>query len=286
MKIAVPLIGLLVVVATVSGLYIAQQHSTPEVAEPRSIEELLDEVAAASPFDPEETYFEEVGAPVSGAELHELYMDDVRRLLEFEFTLVPDALMLINLPEPPAQNETDLEAYQSVRAGEEPPPFAGLALVPPNYEQSYIDIIYSSQYADAISDISFELGMVIIDLAEMFDRPALHERHAGAVTRTADPLPLPLDQNARTVYPNLRAGEAFFNYEFFSRLDPEFAEVYRTDAEFHAAYGQYHGLYGQSDVNATASVVRQYFDEYEALHGPLSEQFPEISSLLHNLRSS
>lgn len=285
---------LAVLLASVVWIYISQLETTEtEEVETTETEEvstdsILHEISQQSPFLRDEVYFADEGVLVSGAALHalhELYLEDARRIVEFEFTLVPDILNQATVPPPSDTNVADLEAYQAVQSGDEPPPAAAQELVPPTYERTYIEIVEDTPYGERIGDMRFEIGILVATFAHMYDRPALHERLPG-VNQTADPIPLPLDPTARTVYPNLRASEAYFYDELFSRIDPEQAESYSEYAELHAAYGQYHGLYGQSDVAATAALVRQYFDLYEEIHGPLSEQFSELAVLLRNMRSS
>ena len=279
-RMGVLVVAAVALVAGVVWMYSSEQEQTVATEEVTT-DSVLRQLAINSPFDSNQVYFADEGLSISGAALNTMYLDDVRQMLEFEFTLVPDILDIVALHPPLDTDEGDLQAYQTIQAGGEPPAREA-EFVPPNYEYTYIEFVEASEHAETIHDMRNEVAFLIMAFHDEFDRPALHERMPEDVTQTADPIPLPLNQNGRTVYPNFNAGQAFFYYELFSRLHPDLDRAYHDYALVFAAHGLYHGLYGKSDVDATESLVHQYFDAYEDKHGPLSEQFTDLAEYLND----
>ena len=274
------LVGVAALVPGAVWFYSSLQEST-DAANEVTVDSVLQLLAADSPFDTNQVYFEDEGLPISGDILNSIYLEDARKVLEFEFTLVPNILDIVALHPPIDTDAEDLQAYQTIQAGGEPPAEAA-KLVPPDYEHTYIEYVEASEHAETIHEMRNEVAFLIMAFHDEFDRPALHERMPEDIIQTADPIPLPLNQNSRTVYPNFRAGQAFFYYELFSRLHPDLGQAYHDYALVFAAHGVYHGLYGKSDVDATESLVHQYFDAYEDVHGPLEEQFTDLAEYLNN----
>lgn len=267
--------GLILIALAVAILWYSTA-SEPVVEEPQvslhgiAVDEFLAEYDADPPYDPDETYFAEAGAPVSGETLNKIRREHLERFLAFEFRYVPDAADEVTLiPPPDDTDETDLEIYHAVQDAGEPPEM----LYVPN-GQSALDFVSASEYAAVVDALYTEVWFLTLLFHDQFTRPALYERFPDVVEQTAPHMPYDVP-GVRTIYPNLRAAEAFFYAELFSRLDPGNAQAYWDRASDYADYGIYHGLYGLSDVEATHAMVAQYFT--------LLEQSTEGQALLEEL---
>lgn len=252
----------LLVLATVAVWWYARPGSEapPEdVGGEEAVDERVARLVENPPYDPDEEYFAgEDGLSLSGAELNEFARQDLEALLAFEFTYVPDILEQVALLPPSEDSDArDLSTYESVQSADEPP---SVPLMPDG--QPVYEVIDRSPHMESVYDVRTEVMYLTIVFHDVHNRPALYERFPEDVEQTAEHAPIGVAE-ARTIYPNLRAADAFFFAELFSRIDPEQSDAYWNRATKYADYGMYHGLYGLSDIEATHALVAEYFARLE-----------------------
>jgi hypothetical protein len=184
----------------------------------------------------------------------------------FEYTAVPDAVNKISLPPPSVTEEVDAAVYAELKAtttvSED---VVGNDVI---FNQSplgisYIDFLNTLDDPTEIFQLTDELHQLTLHFNEQYKRPPLAERIQGVIQLA------PLDiivagTETRSVYPSIRAVDAFLALEVMSRIDPANAAVYEATAMGVIKRGIGYGLYGQSDVDAAQSLVMQYMDLYTA----------------------
>jgi hypothetical protein len=184
----------------------------------------------------------------------------------FVFTAVPDALNKISLPPPPESNESDAAIYTKLKATTTIPEAAVQDDVVFNLAPlgiSYIDYLNNLNDPSEIYQLTDELRQLTLALNEKYQRPPLAERIQGVVQMA------PLDKivagnETPSVYPSIRAVDAFLALEIMSRIDPENAALYEAETTGVINRGIGYGLYGQSDVDAARLLVTQYMNIYTA----------------------
>lgn len=188
---------------------------------------------------------------------------------EFVFTAVPKALELVTLPIPPDSNETDAIVYNQLKSD----PSVSIEIVQndvvfnlPFMGATYGEYLNTIENPDEIFQVTDELHQLAVQLNTTFNRLPLKDRIAG-VLQMAPLDAISVDSDVRSVYPSIRAINAYLGAEIMSRIDPENKDSYRQEAEALINRGIGYGLYGQSDADAAKSVVTQYL----ALYNPDSQ---------------
>lgn len=184
----------------------------------------------------------------------------------FVFTAVPDAKNLISLPPPPADTAIDAAVYEQVRATTSVPETVVQNDVVFNLAPmgiSYIDYINNLDDPSEIFQLTDELHHLTLHFNDMYKRPPLAQRIEGVIQMAQLDSILP-EVETKSVYPSIRAVDAFLALEIMARIDPDNVQIYETETANLIKRGIGYGLYGQSDVDAAQSLVMQYMDLYTA----------------------
>ncbi len=190
------------------------------------------------------------------------------------FSLVPNARETISLPPPPDSDAEDLAYYQSIQsrltadvrssAGDDTMDQLQLGV------GTYQEWVFGGLIANPAPVIQMQQEVVKLTILahQNYNRATPSERFSEVEAVVSRP-------EIDTVYPNLRAVGGFFAGELLSRVDAANADTYRTAGSAFAERGILYGLYSKSDLDASRSLVEQYFaglesnPEYEAIMASL-----------------
>ncbi len=185
----------------------------------------------------------------------------------FEYKLVPNAIERINLPKPPDSNELDQQVYDGLRSTEPVEDYSD-----ENNHVYYLDFQgqplgdYVNSLPDQSQILIFQINDELTNLTQhfnnLFQRGRLSERIDGVVEyATIEPALAGSRNNGNyvSVYPSIRAVMVYAAGELMSRTDPENREQYEQQVQNLVNRQIGYGLYGQSDAEASLSLVNQYF---------------------------
>ncbi len=185
--------------------------------------------------------------------------------MELEFTVVPDAPETISLPPPPDSDAADLAYYQSVQ-GDITNEMRADAAFDTIEQVRFGEYLYEEWFYGGIipnPQVLMQMEEEIIALAmrehERHNRPTPADRWPMSEDGV-DTIELLMPRPALdSVYPNLRAVGGFFAAELISLVDPDNAVAHRAAGSEFAERGILYGLYTKSDLDASHSLVEQYF---------------------------
>ena len=184
--------------------------------------------------------------------------------MEIVFTAVPDALQLIAIPAPPNSESSDNANYIELKP---------TATVPEDIVQNdvafnmyflgmtYGKYLNSIENPGEIYQITDELHELALKLNNQFNRPSFATRFAEVIQMA--PLdPISPGSEVHSVYPSIRAIDAYLAAHFMSKIDPENEQEYNQEAQALVSRGIGYGLYSESDAEAAALLVSQYLTLY------------------------
>ena len=148
----------------------------------------------------------------------------------FVFTAVSDALNQISPPPPPSSNDNYATVYAQLKATTTVSEAVVQDDVVFNLAPlgiSYIDYLNNLDNPSEIYQLTDELHQLTLALNEKYKRPPLAERIQGVIQIA------PLDtivagNETPSVYPSIRAVDAFLALEIMARIDPENAALYEA----------------------------------------------------------
>jgi hypothetical protein len=202
----------------------------------------------------------------AGKSYDELQADIQAQLLEaesrpFVYTVVPNALEAITVPPPPDSDATDKAAYESAHAqvGNISAEDARNDLY---YTLTFKDMTYG-EFQNSLVDPSLlfqihdELRNLTLHFNQLYNRPPLAERVEG-VSQMFALDPVIYNNPTPSVYPSVRAVDAYIAAEIMSVVDPANAAQHRQQAEALVVRGIGYGIYGASDAQTAKEMVAQY----------------------------
>lgn len=183
----------------------------------------------------------------------------------FAFTIVPEAPELIVIEAPADTADSDAAAYELLKPTAAVPETVAAndeAWDIPFQGTTYLEYLNNLEDPSLIFQITEELHELTLRFNKMYNRAPLSERING-VTQLAPLDTIVYGEDTVSVYPSVRAVDAYLAAEIMSRIDEPNRNTYTTTAEDIIARGIGYGLYGQSDAYAAKSLVEQYFNLYD-----------------------
>ncbi len=194
----------------------------------------------------------------------------------FEYTLVPDAPTSITLPPPPESAADDAASYEALKSQA-----AGVTPVQASEDVYYYLPVRDTVYGDYLNNLPNplpifqmhdELRRLTLQFNEQYNRAPLAERIDG-VNPVTDLDLIVYKVDTKSVYPSIRAVDAYAAAEVMSRLDVSNATTYKAQAEALVERGIAYGLYGASDAVAAKELVNQYIARLNATNPMTNEEF-------------
>lgn len=195
------------------------------------------------------------------AEFNKIY--EVTKDTPAEFILVPEALTKISLPEPDIQLDSlDIDAFvefQDISGKAEKAETVDYASDLPFREITFNEYINNSPDNMTFYQLRDELAALTIHFNQKYPRQNLGVR-AGLSQQVlfADSSTVG-SKDVVTVYPPIRAVDAYMVANILSRLAPEGATLYNQKSDEFVKRGIQYGLYGTNDALAAKSLTDQYF---------------------------
>ena len=179
----------------------------------------------------------------------------------FVYTVIPNAREAITLPPPPESNDTDAASYAKQK------PEGDVAQSTVETDVAFYLPFMGTTYGEYLNElqntelfqIHDELRFLTLHFNELYKRDPLSVRIEGVTE--LQPLESAVSGKTEThsVYPSIRAVEAYTAAAIMAQLDPENKEGHEELAEALVQRGIGYGLYGQSDADAAKDLVGQYF---------------------------
>lgn len=183
----------------------------------------------------------------------------------FVYSLVPDAPQIITVPPPPESNELDARVYAEFKSSATVAPSDvqnDVAFNLPFEDMTYGEYLLTLSQPSPISQVMSEVRQLTLAANKQYQRPALKERIAD-VTQIGELDRADYRDQTVSVYPSIRAVDAYLAGQIMATIDSEKADYYQKLAEALVARGIAYGLYGQSDADAAKALVEQYLTHYD-----------------------
>lgn len=184
--------------------------------------------------------------------------------MAINFTAVPNAPELIDIPAPYDTSESDNKSYLQLK----PTNVVSKDTVQNDvaFNMSFMGVTYGT-YLNSIENPT-EIYQIIDELHELtlrlntkFNRLPFSDRFSEVLQMGAlDPI-VP-GSDVRSVYPSIRAVDAYLAAQIMSQIDPKNENIYLQQAEQLVSRGIGYGLYSASDAEAAALLVSQYLKLY------------------------
>lgn len=185
----------------------------------------------------------------------------------FVFELVPSAIEEIILAAPADTATADSESYQALKP--DPGMFVADDVEDDTVyafafkDDTYGEYINNSEHQFTLYQLHDELRQVTNHFNELYQRPVFSARAEG-VEQIGSVEAAIFGGDTPSVYPSVRAVEGFLVGEIMARLEPAKASDHRIMGAEYAERGVIYGHYAVSDVEASHSLVEQYFKLLDA----------------------